>query len=250
MFAPDEVEEVLLRAADAGVAGVLVPATNADDLERAVALATAHPGSVVAAAGVHPHDAASLDATLKRQVEAALGEAGVVAVGEIGLDYHYMSSPREDQLRALEWHLDLALAAGRPVILHNRESWDDLVAALAPRAGRLRGVCHSFAEGPEAAEQVVELGLFTGFSGMTTFKNAAAIRGAAAAVPPSRILVETDAPYLAPVPHRGHRNEPAFVVNTAVVIAALHALDTSVLARVTTGNFRQLFGLGEGWPST
>ncbi len=250
MFAPEETGEVLARACAAGVRGVLVPATNGDDLERAASLAVDHPGAVVAAAGVHPHDAASLDDGLKRRVEEALADPGAVAVGEIGLDYHYMSSPREDQLRALAWQLDLAIAADRPVVLHNRESWDDLEAALVERAGRLRGVCHSFAEGAEAAVRVVELGLFVGFSGMVTFKNAATIREAAAAVPPSRILVETDAPYLAPVPHRGRRNEPAFVIHTAAVIAGLHDLEACDLAEATSGNFRRLFSLGEGWPAS
>ena len=159
MFGRDEVPEILERAADNGVAGVLTPATGGEDLDLAVGLAEDHPRRVVAAAGVHPHEAASLGAGLKRRIERACEEKGVVAVGEIGLDYHYMNSPREDQIEALTWQLDLALAIDRLVILHNRESWMDLEPLLAKRCGRLRGVCHSFAEGPAEVRRVVELGL-------------------------------------------------------------------------------------------
>lgn len=242
MFEPEEVSDVLGRAADAGVVGVLVPATSPDDLGRTVALARTYPDRVVAAVGVHPHDAGRLDHKVRIDLERSLAAPGVVAVGEIGLDYHYMSSPREDQLQALEWQLDLAIEADLPVVLHNRESWADLEPRLASRAGRLRGVCHSFTEGAEAARRVVDLGLVIGISGMVTFKGGGNIREMAAAVPPARAMVETDSPYLAPVPHRGQRNEPAFVVRVGEQLAEVWGLAAADVSRATSDCFRSLFG--------
>jgi len=242
MFEADEVVEVLTRAADAGVGGVVVPATGADDLDRVLELGRALPGGVVTAAGVHPHEAATLDRHLKQRIEKALAEPGVVAVGEIGLDYHYMNSPREDQLQALEWQLDLSLEAGLPVVLHNRESWQDLEPRLAERQAELRGVCHSFTEDPVTVAKVVAMGLYVGVSGMVTFKAADNIRVMAAAVPLERLLVETDSPFLAPVPHRGKRNEPAYVPLVGHEIARLHGLAAGDLAERTTANVRSLFG--------
>ncbi len=249
MFGTDEVPEVLERASAAGVGGVLVPATNGEDLDRAIALAEEHPERVVAAAGVHPHDASSLDDALKRRVSGALTARGVVAVGEIGLDYHYLNSPREDQIAALEWQLDLAIETGLPVVLHNRESWDDLVERLIVRTGRLRGVCHSFTESPQRAQTVQDLGLVVGISGMVTFKRADTIRDMAAAVSPSAAMVETDSPYLAPVPHRGRRNEPAYVPHVGVELSNVWRQEVAVTAARTTACFRSLFRMPETWPA-
>lgn len=248
MFDPDEVGDVLTRAAGAGVRGVLVPATNGEDLDTAVLLATDHPARVVAAAGCHPHDAASLDDGLKRRIEDALASPGVVAVGEIGLDYHYMNSPREDQIAALEWQIDLAIEADRPVVLHNRESWSDLERVLASRAPDLRGVTHSFTEAADRALRVIELGLVVGISGMVTFKAADNIRRMAGALPPDRIMVETDSPFLAPVPHRGSRNEPAYVVEVGRRLAEIWQVEEPDVAEASTGVFRRLFSMSADWP--
>ncbi len=249
MFEPGEVGEVLERAGDAGVGGVLVPATCRDDLGKALELAAEHPGRVVAAAGIHPHEARTLGASAKRSLECALDRPGVVAVGEIGLDYHYMNSPREDQLAALAWQLDVAFERGLPVILHNRESWSDLEAALAARSPGLSGVCHSFTESADRALRVVELGLVVGISGMVTFRAADSIRAMAAALDPRSVLVETDSPYLAPMPHRGRRNEPAFVPLVGQRLAAIWAVDQELVARASTDLFRRLFGLDPTWPA-
>ncbi len=249
MADPAEVDGLLERARAAGVGGVLVPATGSDDLDRTMGLAEDHANRLVAAVGLHPHDASRLDAGLKRRLEAGLERPGVVAIGEIGLDYHYLNSPREDQLAALAWQLDLALAADRPVVLHNRDSWHDLEPALAMRAGPLRGVCHSFTEGPPRVRRAVELGLFVGVSGMVTFKTAANIREMALAVPDHRLLVETDSPYLAPVPHRGRTNEPAFVALVGEKLAELREVPAAQLAEQTTENFRRLFALPPEWPT-
>jgi len=249
MFDSQEVAELLKRAVAAGVGGVLAPATNGDDLDAALALVSRFPEQVVVAVGVHPHDAASLDAGLQRRLEVALTQQGVVAVGEIGLDYHYMSSPREDQVKALKWQLDLAEERDLPVVLHNRESWQDLLQELSPREGRLRGVCHSFTEPPDRVRQVMGLGLSIGVSGMVTFKQAHNIRDMARSVEPSQLLVETDSPFLAPVPHRGTTNEPAFVSCVAAALAELLGMAPAQLAALTTANFKRLFVTPEGWPS-
>ena len=248
MFAAHEIDEVLQRAAAVGVRGVLVPATSPDDLDTAVALAADRPDSVVAAAGIHPHDAARLDGGAKRRIELAIAADHVVAVGENGLDYHYLNSPREDQIAALRWQLDLALEAGLPVVLHNRESWHDLEPELASRSPRLAGVAHSFAEGPEEALRVVELGLRVGISGMVTFKNADNIREMAQPLTAASVMVETDSPFLAPVPHRGERNEPAFVVEVGRKLAELWSLEYAELAAESSAVFRELLGLTGNWP--
>ena len=164
MFSRDELPDVLDRAAGEEVKGVLVPATSADDLETTLEIAERYP-AVVAAAGIHPHDAATLDAGLKRRVELAIAHPDVVAVGEIGLDYHYMNSPREDQIAALEWQLDLAIEADLPVVLHNRESWDDLEPALATRCPGLRGVAHSFTEARTGLSGSLNSGSWSGSRG-------------------------------------------------------------------------------------
>jgi TatD DNase family protein len=250
LFPRAEVPAVLARAAEAGVGGVLVPASGPSDLAAVLDLGASLAPRVVVALGVHPHEARALDAALKRTLERSLRRPGVVAVGEIGLDYHYMSSPREDQLEALAWQLDLAGELDLPVILHNRESWADLEAMLAERAGRLRGVCHSFCEGVGEARRVVELGLSVGVSGMVTFGWADHIRQAARAVGAERLLVETDSPYLAPVPHRGRRNEPAYVALVGERLAAELSVEPGQLRSATARSFRELFRLPDGWPGS
>ncbi len=248
MFEAHEVAALFDRADAKNVGGVLVPATGREDLETTLGLAEDFPQKVVAAVGVHPHDASTLDDGLKRELEAALARPGVVAVGEVGLDYHYMNSPLEDQLTALEWQLDLALSANRPVVLHNRESWSDLESRLSARAGRLRGICHSFTEGPAEALRVIELGLMVGISGMVTFKAADNIREMAAALQPEMVLVETDSPFLAPVPHRGQRNEPSFVPLVGCKLAEVWGTTSDIVAERSTTGFRTLFGVAESWP--
>ncbi len=248
MFEADEVAIVLERARDRRVAGVLTPATGREDLEATLALAGQYPERVVAAVGVHPHEADSLDASLKRLICDGCRQRGVVAVGEIGLDYHYMNSAREDQLAAFAWQLDLAIEIGLPVVIHNRESWTDLEALLRQRQGRLRGVCHSFTEGPGEARRVVEMGLLVGISGMVTFKGADNIRAMAAALQPANVMVETDSPFLAPVPHRGRRNEPAFVPLVGEKLAEVWKKPADEIASASSAGFCGLFGLPEGWP--
>ncbi|NOZ96035.1 MAG: TatD family hydrolase [Acidobacteria bacterium] len=247
MYEPGELPGVLERAVLAGVGGIVVPATGPDDLEAVTALVRDHLELLAGAVGVHPHEASSLNGEVKERLERLLGSDGIVAIGEIGLDYHYMSSPREDQIKALEWQLDLAMESGLPVILHNRESWEDMESILASRAGALHGVCHSFSEGEAATRSVVEMGLYVGISGMVTFRRADNVREVVRTAGMDRILVETDSPYLAPVPHRGRRNEPAWVRHVAEAVALELELGVREVVVRATASARRLFRLPEGW---
>jgi TatD DNase family protein len=249
MFEPEEILAVLERAEGRGVGGVLTPSTGRDDLDETIALTEEWPGRVVAAAGVHPHEADSLGASLKRAIERGCTHPGVVAVGEIGLDYHYLNSPREDQITAFAWQLDLAIELDLPVVVHNRESWSDLESILGEREGRVRGVCHSFAEGPGEARRVLEMGLYVGISGMVTFKTAENIREMVAVLEPNRVLVETDSPFLAPVPHRGRRNEPSFVPLIGEKLAAEWKKPAQEIASLSSAGFRDLFRVADDWPN-
>jgi TatD DNase family protein len=245
MFEPQERAAVLDRAAEAGITAVLVPATGPDDVEVVAELAQAHAGRVVMALGFHPHEARHLDAAAKRLLEGKLSAPGVVAVGEIGLDYHYDLSPRDEQRRAFSWQLGLAREMNLPVVLHHREAWQDFLAALDEFPG-LRGVAHSFTEGEAGAAEVVRRGLHVGISGMVTFPRGDNVREAARAVSEDRLLAETDSPYLAPVPHRGKRNEPAFVRLVAERVAAERGVTLAALEAVTDANFAALFGAATG----
>ena len=173
-------------------------------------------------------------------MEKLLGSPGVVAVGEIGLDYHYDLSPREDQRTVFTWQLGLARERGLPVVLHHREAWQDFLAALDTVPG-VRGVAHSFTEGGAGVAEVTSRGLFVGISGMVTFPRADNVREAARGVPVDRLLVETDSPYLAPVPHRGKRNEPAYVKLVAEAVARVRNVELEALEAETDATFRELF---------
>jgi len=241
MFGRTEWADLLDRAGAAGITRVLVPATGPGDFDDVVAVAEAEVERVAIALGVHPHEARHLDDSCKRRLEEGLRRGRVVAIGEIGLDYHYDLSPREDQRRALAWQLGLAIERELPVVLHHREAWDDFLAALDDFPG-LRGVAHSFTEGAAGAAEIVARGLFVGISGMVTFSRADNIREAARVVPADRLLVETDSPYLAPVPHRGQPNEPAFVRLVAERVAAERGVPLAELEASTDAAFSALFG--------
>jgi TatD DNase family protein len=236
-------EEALARARKAGVRGFLVPGTKLEDAPEAVAVAGRH-RDVWAAVGFHPHEAKDLDDAAEATIDSMLGRDRVVAVGEIGLDYHYDHSPRDVQRSALVRQLTLARKHGLPAIIHNRESTDDLVAILAGEEARgVRGMLHSFTESYEVAVRLIDLGWYISFSGILTFRNADALRSVAKRLPPDRVLIETDTPYLAPVPHRGRPNEPAFVAYVAETLAGLWMLPLDEVADATTRNFESLFGV-------
>lgn len=231
------------RARSLGVARFLVPGTTPADSEQAVALAAEHEG-VVAAVGVHPHEAKDFDtARGGAAFEALARRPGVVAIGEVGLDFHYDHSPRARQLEVLEWMVDCARRLRLPVLLHNRQSGAEMLALLSRSGARDgAGVFHSFTEDAEYGKKVLDLGFLVSFSGMITFRPAENIRAAAAGLPLDRMLVETDTPFLAPVPHRGKPCEPAFIVETARKLAEVKRTDLDAVASVTSQNFERLFG--------
>jgi TatD DNase family protein len=192
---------------------------------------------------VHPHDASRADGLLASLREAA-ARPEVVAIGELGLDYHYMRSPKDVQQQAFRAQLRLARDLGKPVILHLREAHADAMEILVDeKVTEVGGVVHCFSSGPAELAEYLDLGLYISFSGIVTFPQAKPVREAAALTPPDRLLVETDSPYLAPVPHRGAQNEPAFVVHTARVLSELRGEPLETVAAHTTENARTLYGL-------
>jgi TatD DNase family protein len=197
------------------------------------------------AVGIHPHHAGEhagdLDGAVRR-LDAALTEHGAVALGEIGLDYHYDFSPRDIQQEVFRRQLRLARARALPVIIHTREAADDTFQVLRDEGAGLRVVFHCFTGGLPMARRAIEAGAWLSFAGIVTFPKAAELREVAAMVPADRILVETDSPYLAPVPFRGKRNEPAFVANVVEALATVRGRSAAEIARETTANFGRLFG--------
>lgn len=241
------ISEVLARARAAGVSRFLVPGTTIADSREAVSIAASQEG-VVAAVGVHPHEAKDFEpARDGAALEDLAKSPGVVAIGEVGLDFHYDHSPRGKQLEVLEWMLDLARRFRLPAILHNRESGAELLALLARGGPREdAGVFHSFAESADYGAKAIDLGFRVSFSGMITFRRAENVRDAAAGLPLDAMLVETDSPYLAPEPHRGKPNEPAFVVETARKLAEVKGASFEEVGTATTANFARLFSRAAG----
>lgn len=238
-----DADALIERAQLSGVTRFLVPGTTLEDSLGAVELAAPRDG-VWAAVGVHPHEAKDFDPDRDGPALERLARSPkVVAIGEIGLDFHYDHSPREKQLEVLEWMLDCAERLRLPVLLHNRESGGEMLARLARRGPRENaGVFHSFAEDADFGREALALGYLVSYSGMITFRAAENIRASAAELPLDRMLVETDTPYLAPVPHRGRPCEPAFVVETAKKLAEVKGVSAEAVAATTTANFGRLFG--------
>ncbi|HVU50786.1 MAG TPA: TatD family hydrolase [Polyangia bacterium] len=240
--------EVLRRARGAGVTAFVCIGSGRDtaSAREAVRLAAAE-ADVWAAVGVHPHDVARMSEADWSELEGLARAPRVVGIGETGLDYHYDHSPREAQLAAYERFVGLARAVRRPVISHVREAHDDAARVLRDAgAADVGGVIHCFSGGVAEARRYLDLGHHLSFSGILTFKNAGPIREAAAFAPLERILVETDAPFLAPIPHRGKRNEPAFIVETLRVLAELRGAAVGDVDAATAENTRRLFGLASG----
>src|SRR5450631_448761 len=235
---------VLARARQAGVTAFVCVGVGRGSAaaEEAAAIAAAEP-DVFATVGVHPHDTAEVTEEHWATFERLARAPRVVGIGETGLDYHYDHAPRELQQRAYRRSIALARAAGLPVVSHVRDAHADAATILREEAAGLGGVIHCFTGGVAEARLYLDLGQYLSFSGIVTFKNAANIREAAAFAPLDRILVETDAPYLAPIPHRGARNEPAYIVETLKVVAGLRGVPTEELDAATSENSRRLFQL-------
>jgi len=234
---------VIDRARSAGAVGIVCIGESVEQARAAARIATAHPGFVVFTAGVHPHDAAQFDPVADRDALAQLVAEGAVAVGECGLDYHYDHSPRELQRRAFATQLELARETNRPVVVHTREADDDTGAMIreAGSAG-VRGVLHCYTGPAWLAETALDAGWYVSFSGIVTFKKWER-DDVVRLVPDDRLLVESDSPYLAPVPNRGKRNEPAWVALTAARVAAVRGSDEETIRATTTRNAKALFSL-------
>lgn len=240
-------EEVIRRAFDAGVAAILNVGTgdpHSGAFERAVELGEKHDG-VYTALGIHPHDARLFDDPAEERLVHLIGQSRrVIAWGEIGLDFHYDNSPRQVQMDVFRRQLRLARAANLPVIVHTREAENETIEILKSEwTGSDPGIMHCFSGSLALAEKAVELGFLISFSGIVTFKKADELRAVAAQVPLDRLLIETDCPFLAPVPFRGQRNEPAYVVEVARCLAQLREVELEEMARITTANFMALFKL-------
>ena len=237
-------EGVIDRAIKSGVKRIIVPAIDLQNCPDVLALAKNY-SCVFAAVGIHPNSSAEWESSWIDQVRAFTKNAKVVAIGEIGLDYYWDDSPKEVQHDAFLSQLNLAAELNLPVIIHNRESSEDVIRLIAESrlAGREEpGVLHSFSADWHTAEAALEMGFYIGITGPVTFKKADDLRQIVAKLPLNRILVETDAPFLAPQQRRGKRNEPSYVTYIADQIAGLHGLSSEEMSRITTANAKRLFG--------
>lgn len=243
MFDADR-DDVVARAQAAGVTRIVVPALDLENCQGVLKLAEHYP-DVYAAVGVHPNSTAEWNGEWLDRLREFAGHEKVVAIGEIGLDYHWDKSPPEVQKQAFEAQLELASELDLPVIVHNREADADVLSILEKSLQSERerpGVLHSFSSPWDVAERAIELGYFLGFTGPVTYKNADALRAVLARTPVDRILIETDAPFLTPQAHRGERNEPAYVVHVAEQVASVRDTDLKVIEAMTTENAACVFG--------
>jgi TatD DNase family protein len=233
-------DAVIQRARDAGVHTILNVGTgdpHSDAFERAVALGESHP-AIYTAIGTHPHDARLYDDAAEAKTKRLIKESSkVVAWGEIGLDFHYDNSPRNVQMEVFQKQLKAAAECELPVIIHTREAESETIEILTNNLPTRRGVFHCFSGSMELAQNALALDFLISFSGIVTFKKAEELRRVAASVPLDRLLIETDCPFLAPIPFRGKRNEPAHVVEVAKCLAELHGVELEEIARVTAENF-------------
>ena len=240
-FAP-ELDAVVARARAAGIGRMVTISTRVKQLPQVLAIADRF-SDVFCSVGTHPHNAhEELDIDAKALV-ALTRHPKIVALGEAGLDYHYDKSPRDAQAQGFRQHIAAARETGLPLVIHAREADADMARILTEETGKgaFPAVLHCFTAGRDLAMTAIELGLYIGFTGIITFKNGEALRDIAAALPADRILVETDAPFLAPLPYRGKRNEPSYVVETAKMLAATRGVTPEDIAQQTTENFFRLF---------
>ncbi|WP_457796721.1 TatD family hydrolase [Methylocystis sp. S23] len=240
-FAPEQAE-IVARAKARGVGRMITISTHLSRFDRVKAVAEAYP-DVFFTVGVHPHHSHEEAEPTVEELTTLSRHPKCVGLGEAGLDYHYDRAPREVSQRVFRTHIEAARETGLPLVIHTRDADEDCAAILAEEMGKgaFPALLHCFTSSRALAETAIELGLYISFSGVVTFKNSAELRETARAVPLARMLVETDAPFLAPVPHRGKRNEPAYVVDTARLLAEIKGVSESELARATTENALRLF---------
>ncbi len=237
-----ELDEIVERAHDAGIGCIVTIGTRVKQFDRVLAVAERF-DNVFCSVGTHPHNADEELDIFTEDLVRFTDHPKVVAIGEAGLDYHYDNSPREAQAEGLRRHITAARETGLPLVIHSRDADNDMAAILTEETekGAFPAVLHCFSSGRGLAETGIRLGHYVSFSGILTFNRADALRAIAADMPEDRILVETDAPYLAPTPHRGKRNEPAFVTNTARVLAKTRNVSEAEIAEQTSRNFFNLF---------
>lgn len=241
-FAP-ELDAVIERARQAGLSRLITISTRVDKVEQVRAVAEAY-DEVFFTVGTHPHEAhLEPEVSAERIVELAR-HPKCVGIGEAGLDYHYDRAPRDVAARVFRTHIAAARASGLPLVIHTRDADTDTASILTDEMGKgaFKALLHCFTAGPDLARTALDLGLLISFSGVLTFKKSDDLRAIASTVPLDRLLVETDAPFLAPMPHRGQRNEPAFVIETAKVLATVKGVGLDEIAHVTTANVLALFG--------
>jgi len=240
----DDRAEVVKRAEDAGIKYLINAASDRNGNIRGLELSREYP-NVYSSVGIHPHDAKTLDESLNKELKKWAKEPKVVAIGEIGLDYHYLHSPKGVQIEAFRQQAALAKGLALPVIVHSRKAKNDTLRVLREGSLDTPGVLHCFSGDMDMAKKAMELGFCISIAGPVTFKNAVELREVVKFIPDEFLLIETDAPYLSPVPLRGKRNEPSFLKHTAEIVADIRGVNVSDLARITTHNAMRLFKIGE-----
>jgi len=238
----NQISDVLRRAYDAGVNTFITVSSDKESIEKAVKISEQYP-MVYAGIGIHPHDAVDLNEEILKKIFELTRHPKVIAVGEIGLDYHYENPPKDVQQKAFIRQLELAREVGLPVIIHSREAFEDTMKILK-ESGIKNGVMHCFSGNVNQAKKAIDHGFFISISGVVTFKNAKKIKEVAKFVPDEYLIIETDAPYLAPEPLRGKKNEPAFLIYVAKALAELRGVTEEDIERITTVNVKRLFHIG------
>lgn len=241
-----DLDDVLARARNAGVSPMLTISTKLREFDQVRAIAEAEP-DVFCSVGVHPHEAETEPETTTAQLVELAAHPKAIGIGETGLDYFYEHSPRQVQRDVFRAHIGAARQTGLPLIVHTRDAEDDTIAIVEEEMGKgaWPGLIHCFSGSRRLADRMLAAGLYISISGIVTFRKAEELREVVRSVPLERLLVETDSPYLAPVPKRGKRNEPAFTAHTAAAVAELKGISPEALADATTDNFRRLFAKAE-----
>ena len=238
----NDIDNVIERAKLAGVNKILCIATNKSNFESVINIANTY-NDVWCTIGVHPHSVSD-EIVTSDDILSYLDQPKVVGIGETGLDYHYNNSPKDLQIKSFKMHCDVAKISNLPLIVHNRLSEIDILNILTDEKSKnpnLKGVIHCFSSNLDFAQKCIDLGFLISFSGIITFKNANDLRYTAENIPLDKVLIETDAPYLAPVPYRGKTNEPSYVVETAKKLSEIHSLSIEKIAKITSTNFYNLF---------
>ncbi len=238
----DDMDEIIDRARECGVNMMLNAGNNLDELPNQLELSERYP-FIYAAVGVHPHNAQEYPDLTAADLLAHVGHKKIIGIGETGLDYYYDYAPRDLQIKLLREHIKAAQESGLPLIIHNRESDEDMMSVLdeAYRNKPFAGMIHCFSSSRKLADFALSIGFYLSASGMITFNKCAELREIFADVPPERLLVETDSPFLAPIPKRGRRNEPSFVIHMAEKLAQIRGLPFEKIAQLTSDNFCNLF---------